>query len=386
MAVDPAYIREGLIKRGLPAYAADAFVLNMRDESELNPGINERKPKVPGSRGGYGLNQWTGIRRRQYEKFARSRGAPLDDVDTQLDFTIAELHGPEKRAFKRIMAARDAPTAAAMIVRDYLRPDEQHRERRAAKYLRGGKRDVTFGSEVQLPKTGPVPQWRPSDLERRMVGDVDPVDQVFDTRFPDLARDYLPGSPRYPDIMRENLGHHLNNADPRVADTPSGRSPGNVDHVFDRRFGNPGPIFGPSQPSQPSIDRVFETRFPDAAMDYVPGTPRYSERLREDIGHLLNQRGAPATQSSPTFDQREMEDLFRQPPPEPASDPWEGLRDGPTLQNMQQNYHRGAGDQARDPQYVTRLIGTIQAAQRRGEIARDQAMQMLRTIMPGGMR
>lgn len=46
------YIRQGLVKRGLPEHVADAFVVNFQDESGLNPGINEANPIVPGSRGG----------------------------------------------------------------------------------------------------------------------------------------------------------------------------------------------------------------------------------------------------------------------------------------------------------------------------------------------
>src|SRR5688572_28294195 len=105
------YILQGLISRGLPPHVAQGFVMNMQDESRLNPGINEANPIVPGSRGGFGLNQWTGPRRRAYEAFAQSRGAPLDNVDAQLDFTMAELQGPENAAFKKIMAAPDAGAA-----------------------------------------------------------------------------------------------------------------------------------------------------------------------------------------------------------------------------------------------------------------------------------
>ena len=36
-------------------HVADGFVMNFKDESGLNPGINEQNPIVPGSRGGFGL-------------------------------------------------------------------------------------------------------------------------------------------------------------------------------------------------------------------------------------------------------------------------------------------------------------------------------------------
>lgn len=139
MATMPAgesadYIRSGLQQRGLPPHVADAFVLNMQDESGLNPGINERNPIVPGSRGGFGLYQLTGPRRRAYEAFAAQRGVDPSDVDAQLDFLVTELQGPEARAAQSILSAPDTGTAAQAIVNDFLRPAPEHRQRRAARY------------------------------------------------------------------------------------------------------------------------------------------------------------------------------------------------------------------------------------------------------------
>lgn len=91
-------IRTGLIQRGIPEPVADGFLMNFKDESGLNPSINEAKPLVPGSRGGFGLAQWTGPRRVALEQFAHQSGRPVDDVNTQLDFLVSELKGPEAAA------------------------------------------------------------------------------------------------------------------------------------------------------------------------------------------------------------------------------------------------------------------------------------------------
>lgn len=130
-------VRAGLIDRGMPEHIADAFVMNMQDESGLNPGINETTPLVPGSRGGFGLSQWTGPRRRALEAFAEQRGVPVSDGNMQLDFLMSELQGPESAAAKEIFAAQDTGTAAAAIVNKFLRPAEEHRARRVAKYTNG---------------------------------------------------------------------------------------------------------------------------------------------------------------------------------------------------------------------------------------------------------
>lgn len=128
----------GMIERGLPQHIAEAFVMNMRDESGLNPGINEAAPIVPGSRGGFGLYQLTGPRRREYEAFAGQRGVAPKNVDAQLDFLMQELSGSEALAAKSIYAAPTRGKAAAAIVNNFLRPSPEHRQRRAEKYLRQG--------------------------------------------------------------------------------------------------------------------------------------------------------------------------------------------------------------------------------------------------------
>lgn len=153
-------IRAGLVQRGLPGHVADAFVMNFQDESGLNPGINEAAPIVPGSRGGYGLAQWTGPRRRQLEAFAAQRGTPVSDTDTQLDFLMSELQGSEAGAAQSILSAQDAPTAAAAIVNKFLRPAEEHRARREAAYL-GGSEPATG---AQAPIGMPAPQQGPSPV------------------------------------------------------------------------------------------------------------------------------------------------------------------------------------------------------------------------------
>lgn len=124
----------GLLARGLPDYAAQGILMNLRDESGLNPGINEIAPIVPGSRGGYGLAQWTGPRRVALEDFAAQSGRPVSDMDVQLDFLMQELQGPERRAYDSLMASGDAGSAGAAFATDFLRPAKQHLDRRVAEY------------------------------------------------------------------------------------------------------------------------------------------------------------------------------------------------------------------------------------------------------------
>lgn len=135
---EAAAIREGLIARGLPEHIADGFIMNFQDESGLNPGINERNPIVPGSRGGFGLYQLTGPRRRAYEAYAAENGVNPADVDAQLDWLMYELQGPEAKAAQSIFAAQNAGEAGAAIVNNFLRPAPEHRTSRANRYLGAG--------------------------------------------------------------------------------------------------------------------------------------------------------------------------------------------------------------------------------------------------------
>lgn len=149
--MDAGYYIDGLTRRGLPPHIAKAFVLNYVDESGLNPGINEAAPIVPGSRGGFGLYQLTGPRRRAYEAYAAQRGVDPADPEAQMDFMMVELATTEKNAWEKISASPDTPTAAAAVVNYFLRPSEEHRARREAKYLGGADLPAQSGMEADGP-------------------------------------------------------------------------------------------------------------------------------------------------------------------------------------------------------------------------------------------
>ena len=147
-------VRLGLLQRGIPDAVADGFIMNFQDESGLNPGINEISPTVPGSRGGFGLAQWTGPRRVGLETLARQRGVDPSDVDLQLDYLVSELQGPESRAARNIMAARSPGEAGAAIVNDFLRPAPEHRQSRSERYLSIGVPNVSGTSDFGAQMSG----------------------------------------------------------------------------------------------------------------------------------------------------------------------------------------------------------------------------------------
>ena len=178
-----AQIIQGLMARGLPLHVAQGVTANMIAESNLDTGINEINPIVPGSRGGFGLNQWTGPRRRAIEAAARERGVPVDDLDFQLDFTMEELRGPERRAFDRLMRAETAEDAARSYSNDFLRPGIPHLDAR----LRHARRiagDPNIATSATANFTDRIPQ---NDRQPAQAMPFSDVSQAFAAQYPGLA-------------------------------------------------------------------------------------------------------------------------------------------------------------------------------------------------------
>ena len=128
--MDAQAVIRGLVQRGIAPHIAAGIAGNFAVESGFDPGINEIAPVVEGSRGGYGLAQWTGPRRVQYEAYARDRGSALDDLDTQLDFLLWELDNTERRAGEALQGAETAEDAARIFSEKFLRPGIPHLDRR----------------------------------------------------------------------------------------------------------------------------------------------------------------------------------------------------------------------------------------------------------------
>ena len=88
---------------GLSKVQSAAVVGNFAHESAgFQSDINEGKPLVPGSRGGYGLAQWTGPRRKALENYALKQGKDVKDMETQYGFYKLESRTTHKKAFEAL--------------------------------------------------------------------------------------------------------------------------------------------------------------------------------------------------------------------------------------------------------------------------------------------
>lgn len=211
-----SYVRDGLVQRGLPSHVADAFVVNFQDESGLNPGINEANPIVPGSRGGFGLYQLTGPRRREYEAFAANRGVNVADPDAQMDFLMQELQGSEARAARNILSAPDTATAAQAIVNDFLRPAPEHRSSRARRYAGLATSDAAYNSTNGMRD---VPDAQLPPEEQSMIADL----RARQEYNPANVRPYN-GVGAQGEIQDPMIGTQVASLDPSIG-APSGPSP-----------------------------------------------------------------------------------------------------------------------------------------------------------------
>ena len=130
-------ITAGLVKRGLPQHVAEAFAIEIGEESGFDSSINEKNPTVKGSRGGFGLYQLTGPRRVAFENYAKQRGIDPSNEDAQLDYLVEELHTSEKSAASSILNSKNTAEAGELVISKFLRPSQENQNRRIAKY-RGG--------------------------------------------------------------------------------------------------------------------------------------------------------------------------------------------------------------------------------------------------------
>lgn len=140
---------EGLRSRGFTDIEARGIIANMIVESKLDPGINEISPLVAGSRGGFGLIQWTGSRRRSLEAEAIRRGVPVNDTNFQLDYLALEMRTSEKASRAAIAKARTPSEAARIFSSTNLRPGIPNTSERVSQALRLSS--VDFGSGIFTP-------------------------------------------------------------------------------------------------------------------------------------------------------------------------------------------------------------------------------------------
>ena len=116
---------------------AAALVGNLAWESDNYQGMQEYKPTVKGSRGGYGFAQWTGARRRMFESWAKENELDPNSYEANYGFLKFELSRANDEigsmgvnTIKKLKKTKDLDTATSVVMNEYLRPGIPHEEKR----------------------------------------------------------------------------------------------------------------------------------------------------------------------------------------------------------------------------------------------------------------
>lgn len=92
--------------------------------------LQEVKPVVSGSRGGWGWCQWTGPRRRDFEAYCRRTGKDPASDEANYAWLWLELKGAESKALGKLLAAPGLEAKTIAFSRAFLRPGIAHEDSR----------------------------------------------------------------------------------------------------------------------------------------------------------------------------------------------------------------------------------------------------------------
>lgn len=167
---------------GLTPAAAAGFAGNLSHESGDFKILQEINPTVKGSRGGYGWAQWTGPRRRQFEKWAADNGLDPASNAANYGFLKYELQNtPEGAVLGALKGVNDPAMAAQIVSERFLRPgvvNMDSRVKRTAQIAQalagsGGTQVASLDPSIGMASLPPAaaPAMAPVDIPRQTQGD-----------------------------------------------------------------------------------------------------------------------------------------------------------------------------------------------------------------------
>lgn len=125
--------------------------------------MQELRPVVAGSRGGYGWCQWTGVRRRQFEAWCREQGVLPSSDEANLGFLCHELRTSERRTLPALMNAQGLRAKVIAFERTFERAGIPHHDGRVrwakialSAFAPASRTDARDAGE-ELPAPEPMP-------------------------------------------------------------------------------------------------------------------------------------------------------------------------------------------------------------------------------------
>lgn len=103
---------------------------NLGTETGGFTALQEKKPTVAGSKGGYGWMQWTGLRRRKYEAWCSENGLKGYDDDTNYKYLIKESLTEEYNSIKLLRKTTTIEASTETFMLKNLRPGVPHLDNR----------------------------------------------------------------------------------------------------------------------------------------------------------------------------------------------------------------------------------------------------------------
>lgn len=137
---------------------AAACAGNAGHESNGFTTLQEIKPTVKGSRGGFGWFQWTGTRRRKFEAWCKANSLDPASDEASIQYTIVELKGSERGAV--------AKTAQANGLEAKVKAFEMAFERAGVKHYDSRIKWAKAALAAYKPRKGPI-QQRPVPITDR---------------------------------------------------------------------------------------------------------------------------------------------------------------------------------------------------------------------------
>lgn len=99
---------------------------NLGTETGGFTALQEIKPTVAGSRGGYGWMQWTGPRRRKYESWCQAAGLNPADDETNYKYLVLETKTDEANSLRLLKMTTTVDAATETFMAKNLRPGVPH--------------------------------------------------------------------------------------------------------------------------------------------------------------------------------------------------------------------------------------------------------------------
>lgn len=143
-----------------------AIVGNAGQESGGFKSLQEKKPVVKGSRGGYGIMQWTGPRRVAYESYCERNNLDPADMESNYKFLFVELKGEEGRVLPRLEAAQSLEQKVEVFMKGFLRPGIPHLQSRV-EWARRVQKAWDKAHPEHMPETTPPPVTVPPKTEEK---------------------------------------------------------------------------------------------------------------------------------------------------------------------------------------------------------------------------